>query len=237
MRARGYAALAVAVVAGLVPVTSQTGAEARPDPGGRAVFRQGFDGVGSGVAWQDGQVYGLWRSQFHGWGTTKVTHVDGRRVLAQRPRPATRPDRTDASLVTTARDFGDLDLTASLRTLAQLRTPTPNPWEVAWLLWHFTDNTHFYYLALKPDGWELGKEDPAYPGAQRFLATSTAPGFPVGRWYDVRIRHTRDTTTVWVDGQQLVSFHDTERPYRRGAVGLYNEDAAVQFADVTVVTR
>jgi hypothetical protein len=237
MRTRRLAAAMAVVVVGLVPVTSPTGAEARPDAGGRAVFQDGFAGVRPGVAWRDGQVYGRWRSQFHGWGTTEVTDVAGRRVLAQRPRPTTRPDHTDASLVTTTRDFGDLDLTASLRTLEQLRNPTPNPWEVAWLLWHYTDNTHFYYLALKPDGWELGKEDPAYPGAQRFLATGTAPGFPVGRWYDVRVRQAGDTTTVWVDGQRLVSFRDTERPYRRGAVGLYNEDAAVQFADVTVVAR
>jgi hypothetical protein len=238
MHARGLAtAVAGAVLAGLVAVTSPTGAEARPDAGGRAVFREGFDGVRPGVAWQDGQIHGRWRSQFHGWGTTAVTDVEGRRVLMQRPRPAMRPDHTDASLVTTTRDFGDLELTASVRTLQQLRIPEPNPWEVAWLLWHYTDNTHFYYVALKPDGWELGKEDPAYPGAQRFLATGTAPGFPVGQWYDVRIRQAGDTTTVWVDGQRLVRFRDTERPYRRGAVGLYNEDAAVQFADVTVVAR
>lgn len=37
---------------------------------------------------------------------------------------------------------------------------------------------------------------------------------------------------VWVNGTKLTSFTDRERPYTRGSVGLYTEDAAVTFTDV-----
>jgi hypothetical protein len=121
-----------------------------------------------------------------------------------------------------------------MRTVRQLRTGSaPNPWEAAWALWHYTDNEHFYYVILKPNGWELGKEDPAYPGAQRFLATGESP-FPIGPTYTVRVRQIGNVTTVWADGRQLVSFTDNERPYRSGAIGLYNEDAEVEFDGVSV---
>lgn len=88
---------------------------------------------------------------------------------------------------------------ANIVTTAQLRNkdntpPTPqnpdskpNPWEVGWLLWCFSpDPTHpydpsptsnsnfrFYALCLKPNGWEVSKQDPSYKGGQRFLKSNT----------------------------------------------------------------
>ena len=91
-------------------------------------------------------------------------------------------------------------LSANTITTSQLRnkdntpptpnnpTSKPNPWEVGWLLWCFSpDPTHpydpsptsnsnfrFYALTLKPNGWEVSKQDPAYPGGQRFLKSNDA---------------------------------------------------------------
>jgi len=48
---------------------------------------------------------------------------------------------------------------------------------VAWVVFRYIDDDHFYHLALKPSGWELGKTDPSYPGGQRFLTTGTLPQF------------------------------------------------------------
>jgi len=109
-----------------------------------------------------------------------------------------------------------------------------NGWEVGWVLWHYTDSSHFYYFIPKPNGWELGKEDPAFPGAQRFLATGVTRMFPVGNWYTVRVRQVSNTITVWVNGVQVVSFTDTLGPYLSGSVGLYNEDSQVRFDSLTV---
>ena len=157
-------------------------------------------------------------------------------VLIESPAVSTSSGVTHASLVNTTASFGDMDTTVRLRTVQQLRTPTPNPWEVAWVLWHYTDDTHFYYLALKPNGWELGKEDPAYPGAQRYLVTSSSPTYAVGTWHTVRVRQIANVMTVWADGTQLASFTDNERPYTSGTLGLYNEDSLVHFDDVKVTT-
>ena len=154
--------------------------------------------------------------------------------MTQTPKVATQPSVTHASLATSTTSFEDIDLTVRMRTVSQLRTGSaPNPWEVPWLLWHYTDNYHFYYVILKPNGWELGKEDPAYPGAQRFLATGGG-SFAVGPWYTVRVRQVGNTMTVWANGTELVTFTDNERPYASGRLGLYNEDSHVHFDDVVV---
>ena len=110
------------------------------------------------------------------------------RCCSSSPWPATSPAETHASLVTGPVAVGDMTLEVSSTTTRQLRTGSaPNPWEVAWVLWHYSDNVHFYYFVAKPNGWELGKADPAYPGAQRFLATGSSPSFPIGPWYRVRM--------------------------------------------------
>jgi hypothetical protein len=107
---------------------------------------------------------------------------------------------------------------------------------VAWVLWRYTDNEHFYSFIVKPDGWELAKEDAAYPGKQRFLAYSYTRRFPIGPTYEIRIRHVGAAITVWVNGQQIVAFTDRERPYHGGSVALYTEDATALFQPVVLRT-
>jgi hypothetical protein len=199
------------------------------------LFADDFSGLPLGTGWLDGSTHGGWVSTYNGYGLNG-TDLDGTQVLTESPKVSTTSGVTHASLVNTTASFGDMDTTVRLRTVQQLRTPTPNAWEVAWVLWHYTDDTHFYYLALKPNGWELGKEDPAYPGAQRYLATSSSPTYAVGAWHTVRVRQIGNVMTVWADGAQLASFTDNERPYTSGTLGLYNEDSLVHFDDVKVTT-
>ena len=187
----------------------------------------------SPTGWADGSTHGRWTSTYDGYGYNGIG-VDGTHVLVERPLPSLRPSVTHAGLVTSRASYGDTDLTVRVRTVKQLRLPAPNPWEVGWTLWHYSDDVHFYYLVLKPNGWELGKEDPAYPGAQRYLRTGSSPTFAVGTWHTMHIRQVGDTITVWGDGTRLTSFTDNEHPYRSGHVGLYNEDSLVHFDTVTV---
>lgn len=110
------------------------------------------------------------------------------------PVPSTDPDPTRHNRLQVV-----YSLSANIVTTAQLRNgdntpPTPqnpeskpNPWEVGWLLWCFSpDPTHpydpsptsnsnfrFYALVLKPNGWEVSKQDPSYKGGQRFLKSNT----------------------------------------------------------------
>ena len=109
------------------------------------------------------------------------------------PVPSTDPDPNKHNRLQAV-----YSLSANIVTTAQLRnkdntppTPSnpdskPNPWEVGWLLWCFSpDPTHpydpsptsnsnfrFYALCLKPNGWEVSKQDPSYKGGQRFLKSN-----------------------------------------------------------------
>src|SRR5687767_2697380 len=96
--------------------------------------------------------------------------------LVLSPQASTSPDETHAGMVVSQSSFSDVRFSADFSTLEQLRTGSaPNPWESAWAVFGHTDDEHFYYVAFKPNGWELGKVDPAYPGAQRYLATGSTP--------------------------------------------------------------
>ena len=193
-----------------------------------------FNSYVTGSDWDESTTHGGWRAVFDGFGRIGINR-DGSKVLTLRPQASTEPGETHAALVVSRKSFGAMDMSMRMKTVKQLREGSrANPWEVAWAIWGYKDNTHFYYLILKPNGWEIGKADPAYPGAQRFLATGSAPTYDVGDWHDVRVRQVGATFTVWANGKELTTFTDRERPYLEGNVGVYNEDAATYFDDIRV---
>ena len=133
------------------------------------------------------------------------------------PKTSTSSDETHAALATVdgvnIEENATQTISATMRTDTQLRTgDDPNPWEVAWFLWNYTDDQHFYAVVLKPNGWEISKEDPAYPGAQRFLASGDSPTFPVGSAFDITVTITTAedavTMTVSVGGAELATVTD-----------------------------
>lgn len=111
------------------------------------------------------------------------------------PVPSSDPDPQRHNRLQVVYSFS-----ANIVTQKQLRSPDntpptpqnpdskPNPWEVGWLLWCFSpDPTHpydpsptsnsnfrFYAITLKPNGWEVSKQDPSYKGGQRFLKSNDA---------------------------------------------------------------
>lgn len=184
----------------------------------------------------DGESFGSWFTQFAGYGTVGIESDAGNNVLHLSPQAVTSAGNTQSSLVTGPSYNGPIQFQSKIVTVAQLRTgSTPNAWEVGWVVWNYTDNAYFYYFIPKPNGWELGKRDPAYPGGQRFLATGSDKLFPIGQWYTVKItQDAQNLITVWVDGVKITSFTDTERPYTSGKIGLYTEDAHVHVDDVSV---
>jgi Ca2+-binding RTX toxin-like protein len=154
--------------------------------------------------------------------------------LVLSPQASTAAGETHAALVVSQASFSNVRFSAGFETLEQLRTGSaPNPWESAWAVFDYTDNTHFYYVAFKPNGWELGKADPAYPGAQRFLATGSSPVSAVGTEHSFDIQQDGNVISVWLDGALLTTFTDNERPYLGGKIGFYTEDAKVAFDNVS----
>ena len=189
--------------------------------------------------WAEGSTHGNFFVNFVGFGTVSVVQVSStNKVIELKPATSTSPSETHAALVTTLGSWGDLDTSVKMTTVQQLRTgSTPNYWEVAWFIWHYTDNDHFYYFTLKPNGWELGKRDPNYPGGQRFLATGSSPTLTFGATTIVRVRQVGNEIGIYLNnGAQLTYFPDNETPYTSGNIGYYTEDAQVRFDDLNVYT-
>lgn len=182
-------------------------------------------------AWDEGKRYGQWRLAYHGYGAVKG---DDHEVVMY-PKSAETVDVTHACLVLTNAEFeGDLNFAVTVHTEEQVRKGVPNPWEVGWVLWNYQNAEHFYALALKPNGWELSKQDPDYPGNQRFLTSGTEPTFPINEDHRARIVQKGNTITVYADDVRLGSYTDTDNPYLAGALGLYTEDAKVRFRDLQI---
>lgn len=181
--------------------------------------------------WKDGEERGQFRSVYNGYGT--VTGDD--EEITIEPQSAKDLSITHGGLVVTRETFDQVDFDVVMTTEAQVRKDPPNPWEVAWTLWNYTDDDHFYAVALKPNGWEISKQDPAYPGAQRYLATGRTPTFPVGESHTVSVTQSDGKMTVRAGGQVLATVVDEETPYRSGAIGFYTEDARVRFEQLSIM--
>lgn len=183
----------------------------------------------------DGDSRGSWQVVFAGYGSVTATGSDISTRVRLQPASATSPEQTHAALVVSRANWQDVRLRARVALDEQLReNSAPNPWESGWLVTRYQDPAHFYYLALKTNGWELGKRDPDYPGGQRFLATGSTPRAKVGGSQTVVLQAIGPELTVKINGKTVVTFADDEQPYATGAVGMYSEDAAVGFSRLSV---
>ncbi len=199
-------------------------------------FSDDFASYPKNTCFADGTSFGPWLSAFSGYGCVKTATDASGSYLEEAPQASATPSQTHASMVLGPQFSGPINYALTMETVAQLRTGSaPNPWEVAWIAWNYADDVHFYYFTLKPNGWELGKEDPAYTGAQRFLASGSAPLYPIGVRYAVRvIQNASNVISVFVNDKLLTTFTDTERPYTAGRIAFYNEDSQVRARSVAV---
>ena len=197
-------------------------------------FTDNFSAYTQNTCFSDGTSFGPWTTVFAGFGCVQVESSGGQSWLDESPEVATSPSDGHSALVVGPSFSNPLTFSVNVDTVAQLRQNSPpNPWEVGWVIWHYTDNTHFYYFIAKPNGWELGKED----GSQIFLSTGSSPTFPISQQYNIKIVETaQNTITVYVNNQQITTFTDTQNPYTSGSIGLYDEDAHVEFRNVAVTT-
>ena len=111
---------------------------------------------------------GKWFNKYNGFGATGTANVtpttatdndNNNTVFYEEPKTSTSPNETHAALTLTTQIYEDVDLQLKVKTNEQLRqNSTPNPWEVAWIMWRFQDDWHHYYFIFKPNGVELGKK-------------------------------------------------------------------------------
>jgi len=172
-----------------------------------------------------------WTVKYDGYG--KVGAEGG--VASMRPRAAQRPSETSAALALAGEPtWRNYSFTVKMRLREQLRQNSPpNEWEAGWLFFHYQDDDRSYYLAHKTNGLEFGKLVPPASTGQVFLETRPYPPAETGRWHDYRIELRGATVRIYVDGRLRITYTDPE-PIPRGRVGLYSEDAHVEFKQPTV---
>jgi hypothetical protein len=163
------------------------------------------------------------------WGSANYL-TDGV-VLAS--TPPTSPSETHSALVTSGAKLTNPTITLSTNTLSQLRTGSaPNAWEVGWVFFRFRDLSHYYWFALKPNGFELGKKQGSLD--QHFLVTGTSPKLSIGTASTIKIAVSGSLIRVWVDGAPVLSYTDPHPLSQAGSVGLYEEDSHVRFSSVAI---
>ena len=179
-----------------------------------------------------------WLPVFNGYGAISMTGSGAQQVITLSPGRTRTQAATHAALVISARRYRDFVASVRVQTERQLRQGAagkPHPWEVGWVVWHYTSDRHFYALTLEPTGWVLSKQDPAYRGGERFLASGSTPAFRVGVMHTVRIVQIGKLITVSGDGHMLAQFTDTQRPGLSGTFGLYSEDSDARFSHIQLI--
>jgi hypothetical protein len=136
------------------------------------------------------------------------------------------------------------DISAVVQTDEQLAqkkvrkqlVPSPNTWEVAWLIANMVDDgSAGIYFILKTNGVELGVyARNGYDHA--YLYTGTTPTLQLRKEYLYRFVNDGENLTALVDGKPVASAPLAALPgwVLGNKIGLYTEDAAVRFGRVTV---
>jgi len=184
---------------------------------------------------------GNWYCAWAGYGQVGTQSVDADLAMRLRPAQSTQPGETHSSLAVSLTEFQNALIEVEVRTSEQLRIQQqgrrwrsrPRAWEVAWLLFRVVDTSNFYYFAVKPNGCEFGK---LVGGVQNILWTSTAPKLTIGNWDQWTVSAVGGHFTVWVNGAVAMDYLDFAAlpALASGSVGLYCEDADVQFDNVRV---
>jgi hypothetical protein len=183
------------------------------------------------ATWAQYSTHSPWYVNITGYGTAGIT-TDGTHVLFEKPKEATTKAETHSSLVTSKATFINADGTVREKVVRQYpRGGTPNTYDVAWILWHWQDSKHYYWVALRTNGLSFGKTN----GSQHGIFYTKTP-YAVGHWYTVRVWQRYRTIRVYVNGTQVMSYTDNDGAYEKGKLGLCAENSIVHWDDVDVVS-
>jgi len=201
---------------------------------GNTNFLGDYDATKIDACTPEGSMVDGWKFEFAGYGCNTVSMFDEKRWLHVEPKAATKPDESHSGLIVGPVHSASLTLTCDVVTMRQLRSgDIAKPWETGWLLWGFHDLKHFYYLALKTNGWELGKMDAGSAVKQRYLATGSDAKTGMREPHQIRIVQEGPTIQLAIDGKVLAKVTDADHPYTQGRVAVYAQDADALFGGIT----
>jgi hypothetical protein len=223
--------------------------EGEPQPHASLSTSPNYDNFENGTyTLSDGQISpnGKWKDAYTGFGSVGVQQdpATGNHYLFEQPKTSISRHQTSSSMVLTTQQYSDFEMDLDMKTVAQLRENSrPNTWETAWVFWHYTDEFHYYALTLKIDGLQIEKKDNDNrdDSAEIHLLDISSPTTKLGEWQHIKIRHEGANTPhiqVWVDSVKVADFVDDEprssAKLSTGNMGLYNEDARVNFDNVNI---
>ena len=149
---------------------------------------------------------GKWFNKYNGFGvsgtvnTTSLTATDNNTVFYEEPKTSIRQNETHAALTLTTQTYEDVEMRLKVKTNMQLRqNSTPNPWEVAWIMWRYQDDWHHYYFIFKPNGIELGKKQNENQAEEQiFLYTANEPKLRIDEWNTWYIKMSGNHIEIWL---------------------------------------
>jgi hypothetical protein len=210
-----------------------------------AATRTLYDNFDTSVVYTltDGQTSpnGKWFNKYSGYGSSGTmlsSSATSNEVYYEKPQASKSPDETHSSLTLSTTLYRDLDVYLDVRTKEQLRRGSlPNPWEAAWITWRYQDDWHHYYFIFKPNGIELGKrQNDIHSDSQIFLFTAPDPKMKLEDWNIWHIKMTGNLIEISLKiagkWQKVVDFADPNPLTGPGKLGLYTEDAYVQFDNI-----
>lgn len=233
------------------PTTTPPPVVSPPPPSGLYDdFQSGAEySLNDGTTSPDGKWYCKFKSE--GYAQTKTSlapTTNNTKVMFLQPRAlqftnvAGDYSDTRSVLVMSTKKAKDFEVELDIRTISQNRKP-PNNWETAWLLFKTVDDNHSYYVVVKNQGCELGKEDRTLDPTreQIFLQTKSGPSITLGKWAHWKLRILGINIKFWVDNVLVFDVNDSKISTKlRDSVGncvcLYCEDAAVEFDNVKVTS-
>jgi hypothetical protein len=188
---------------------------------------------------------GKWFNKYNGFGASGTVNIapltptgSNNTIFYEVPKTSTSPNETHAALTLTTQTYEDVEMQLKVKTKDQLRqNSTPNPWEVAWVMWRFQDDWHHYYFILKPNGVELGKKQNENQAEEQiFLYTANEPKLKIDEWSTWHIKMSGNHIEIWLEmaegsWQKVVDYWDNTPIVGPGNIGLYTEDAHVNFDD------
>ncbi|MDO8461501.1 MAG: hypothetical protein Q7S98_01430 [Deltaproteobacteria bacterium] len=183
-----------------------------------------------------------WDIVYNGYGSISFDETNG---LTLEPKRSTSTGETHSALVlakiTERCPVKDFRLTITVTTEKQLRSPSPNPWEVFWVFFNYLPDGNFKktnYFILKTNGIELGR---AFDDVgQTFLFTGDKPTLTLSKKMELVLEKKGEHLEVLIDGISVLSYDGQTFPQalydQAGSIGLYTEDARVTVQSV-ILTR
>ncbi|WP_413575929.1 hypothetical protein ACLVWU_16205 [Bdellovibrio sp. HCB290] len=180
-----------------------------------------------------------WEVVYDGGGVVQFD-VDGTGEMVFYPRVARTSGQTFSSLLllknSVVKPANDFVVRLEVTTVRQLRSSTPNDWEVFWFVSNFRKDpklvkTANYFIQKPNSGAELGRF--FAENGQKFLMTSTDSTLEIGTRSTFYFAKQGKRYRVFRDGELVMDYQGKEMPEslydQAGALGLYAEDAVVQL--------